>query len=126
VPAPNQTNRGPKKGAPIRLAGTEILLEGFVSFLDLFTKDQSAPGGGFIFRDEGRLGSIPRAGTNFSKKQGVRANRLWPLVRSRGIFPVILAGKMARRPVTEACKVVQSGSIADANSCQYRLNLHCK
>jgi hypothetical protein len=45
------------------LAGTEILLEGFVSFLDLFTKDQSAPGGGFIFRDEGRLGSIPRAGT---------------------------------------------------------------
>jgi len=45
------------------LAGTEILLEGFVSFLDLFTKDQSAPAGGFIFRDEGRLGSIPRAGT---------------------------------------------------------------
>jgi len=49
-------HRGPKKGAPIRLAGAEILLEGFVSFLDLFTKDQSAPGGGFIFRDEGRRG----------------------------------------------------------------------
>jgi len=50
------------------LAGTEILLEGFVSFLELFTKDQSAPGGGFIFRDEGRLGSIPRAGTNYIKQ----------------------------------------------------------
>jgi len=48
--------------------GTEILLEGFVSFLSFFAKDQSAPGGGFIFRNEGRLGSIPRAGTNFSKK----------------------------------------------------------
>jgi hypothetical protein len=45
------------------LAGTETLLEGFVSYLDSFTKDQSAPGGGFIFLDEGRLGSIPRAGT---------------------------------------------------------------
>jgi hypothetical protein len=106
------------------LAGTEILLEGFVSFLDLIAKDQSAPGGGLFFVMRADWGSNPAAATTY-KKQGVRANRLCPLFGPEKSF-LLLWPKMARRRVTEACKVVQSDSIADANFCQYRLNLDCK